>query len=864
MYHELHAEIENNFLPLVRKPNRYAGLELNRIVKQNPEVRWALCFPDLYEIAMSHQGLAILYHCLNTTFVEVAAERAYLPDEEAAAILRRNKIPLYTLETHTPLCEVDVVGISLAYEMAIPGMLELLDLGGLPIHASDRKEGDPIVIVGGPVVFNPEPFADFVDIVALGDGEEISVEISNILLESKRCNLSRNQKLDRLATLPGIYFPAQYPMEVSLDGFMIAKKPVSGEPSDIIISRTVRELKSCYYTHRPLVPLLEITHDRLVIELARGCTRGCRFCHAGMIYRPVRERIVPDIVEQAVDSIAATGFEEISLSSLSTSDYNNFPLLIGELHQALRGKGVSLSYHSLRPDSFTEEMARAFPEGRKGGMTFAPEAGTPRLRSIINKNTSDADLARAAELAYSAGYNGVKLYFMIGLPTETREDLDGIVKMSLMVARLRKSRHQKTTVSISPFVPKSHTPFQWVGQDTPEVLAEKLKYLQEKFQSTPIRFISHSPRNALFEGALSRGDRRLCRVIENVWRSGGTLESWGDRFNPERWTQAFHDAGLQPEKYVGKRDPETILPWSHLSKGITVKFFRKEWERAQRGEEVDDCRQGTCDACGLTTFIPKGEKVCQQAIKPPELHLNQAMESNLQVEVVSRARICYQRNERFRWTGHRDMVRLWERLLRQTQLPLAFSKGYHPHPRLSFGMPLPLGCISEAEFLDLDLAESLPAGKLKEQLENVIPEALTLRRIATFQGKAPKLTAKIDKISYTLPSLGDQHFQEYVKSWMEKQTYVIMRNIGGKSRPLDLRQFVESVTSDSAGKRWEVILKVCDGSTARLDELFKAWNFPTFNRLLTCRSGVFAQLGQEWLDPIQILNQSAHLLSIWE
>ncbi len=815
----LRDRFERGVLPYVRKPHRYTGSELHRIVKPRAELRWALAFPDLYEIGMSSLGFQIVYHRINSSRPEIAAERVFLPEEDAARRLRSEHVPLLTLETGTPVHECDLLGISLSYEMALPGMLELLDLSGIPIRSSDRGAGDPIVVAGGPVVFNPEPFADFIDLAVLGDGEDVVVEISELMLHAVRENWPRSKRLARLEEIDGVYRPASHPAEKTESGRLIV--PME-ESRPLVTSRTVQALKREYYPGRPLVPMTETVFDRLTIEVMRGCTRGCRFCQAGNLYRPVRERDPEEIVAQAVDYVASTGYEEISLASLSTSDYSGLPRLIEGLRSELGGRGVSLSFPSLRPDSFTPEMARAMPQGRKGGLTFAPEAGTQRLRDRINKNTREEDLIRAATLGFAEGYTGVKLYFMIGLPGETTEDLDGIAKLALKVASVRAKSGQRVTVSVSPFAPKAHTPFQRFDQDTAEQYREKLAYLKRKFRGTPVKYTGHDPETAILESAIARGDRRLGGVLERVWRKGAVLEAWSDRFDPERWHASFAEEGLELRHFVEGFLASQQLPWAHLTKGVSERFFARESERAERVETVPDCRLGKCDSCGLVKYIPKGATVCNAYPEVAPVSPATEQRCELPVSVVHTLRIRYRRGEALKWTGHLDMVRVWDRLLRRAGVPVAYSQGYHPHPRIRYSPPLPVGLVSDDEYVDLDLAEPLAAEEVLRRLQAQAPEDLVPVAVLAVGERPEPLAARVEQIDYAFCPEEPEAFAERLNAFLQLDRYEIQRRKGSTTRSVDLRPFVDSVDCQRDGV-WTLRLNVRDGATARLDELARAW-----------------------------------------
>ncbi|MFH0883201.1 MAG: TIGR03960 family B12-binding radical SAM protein [bacterium] len=815
----LRDRFERGVLPYVRKPHRYIGSELHRIVKPHAKLRWAFAFPDLYEIGMSSLGLQILYHRINTSHPEIAAERVFLPEEDAAQRLRSEGIPLLTLETGTPVHECDLLGISLSYEMVLPGMLELLDLSGVPIHASERGEAHPIVIAGGPLVFNPEPFADFIDLAVLGDGEEVVVEISKLMLRAVKEKWPRAKRLDRLEEMEGVYRPASHVVEETTAGRLIV--PVdSNKP--LVTGCTVEKLQREYYPERPMVPMTETVFDRLTIEVMRGCTRGCRFCQAGNLYRPVRERDPEEVVAQAVEYVASTGYEEISLASLSTSDYSGLPRLIEGLRSELSGRGVSLSFPSLRPDSFTLDMARALPDSRKGSLTFAPEAGTQRLRDLINKNTCEDDLIRAATLGFAEGYTGIKLYFMIGLPGETHEDLDGIVDLALKVAAVRVKSGQRVTVSINPFAPKAHTPFQRFSQNTASEYREKLAFLKQKFRRTQVKYTGNDPESAILESAIARGDRRLGRVIERVWRKGAMLEAWGDRFDPERWHASFAEEHLDLRQFVEGFAGGERLPWAHLTKGITESFFAREMERAERYETAPDCREGKCDSCGLMKYIPKSGKVCNvyPVVAPPSPSTEEPRK--LPVKVVHTVRIRYRRGESLKWTGHLDMVRVWDRLLRRAGVPVAYSQGYHPHPRIRYSPPLPVGLISDDEYVDLDLAEALTAEEVLQKLCAQVPEGLVPVVVLAVGERPDPLSAQVEHIDYGFRPEEPKAFARRLDAFLRTDRYEIQRRKGSTARVVDLRSYVDSVSRQRDGV-WMLRLNVRDGATARLDELAQAW-----------------------------------------
>jgi len=809
--------VETDILPYVRKPQRYAGRELHRIVKPDAELRFAIAYPDLYEIAMSSLAVQILYHRINSIGSEVAGERVFLPEEDAAACFRATNLPLTTLETRTPLNQCDIVGVSLSYEMALPGMLELLDLGGIPIRSEVRGENDPIVIAGGPIAFNPEPFADFVDLVAVGDGEDQVVELSRVALECKRAGQSRAETLARLAAVEGIYRPALHTPVESDGGHYI----IETDNGPLVRGCLIESLSPHNYPNNPLVPLTEITFDRLSLEVMRGCTRGCRFCQAGTLYRPVRERRSHDVVKQAVANINATGHTELSLTSLSTSDYSPLPDLIDALQDQFRGQGISLAFPSLRPDSFTPEMARAFPGSRKSGITFAPEAGTQRLRDVINKNSNEEDLYRAVDLAFSEGYTSVKLYFMIGLPTETDEDLAGIASMAAKVTKLRKTKRQRVTVSVSPFAPKAHTPFQRFGQTSVEETRRRINVLRDAFRGVQARLTTHDPYSALIETTIARGDRRMGAVIERVWKDGGVLEAWHDRFKADRWWQAYADEQLDPNQLASAMMGQQ-LPWDHVSKGVHNRFHEREWKKALKAKATDDCRDGKCHACGLERMIPENSKVCNSYSELMNRAPHPAVGTLAPTEVAVVARVRYTRGPELRWSGHLDLVRLWERILRRAGVPVAYSQGFHPHARLGFGPPLPVGLQSDAEYIDISIAEAMTADQVIDSINSIAPVGLCAEQAVVLEKRPEALAAIVDRLVYEFPTPDHEQFDDSLKEFMRQDTCVVKRISKGKEKRVDLRQFVNQV--DQHDGTTVLHLDAINGATARLDELASVWN----------------------------------------
>jgi radical SAM family uncharacterized protein len=586
----------------VQKPARYVGSEWNAVHKDwdRVDVTFALAFPDLYEVGMSHLGLQILYHELNRR-EDTLAERVFAPAPDLEAVLRRRGLPLFALESHRGLRDFDILGFTLQYELTYTNILNMLDLGGIPLQAADRGEGDPLVVGGGPGAFNPEPLVPFFDCFVLGEGEEVVHELVDGWRES--AGRSREDRLRRLAAVPGVYVPSLYQVRYGADGTVAAVQAVAPAPSRVM-KRVVADLDELDYPTYPVVPSVQAIHERAMVEVFRGCTRGCRFCQAGIIYRPVRERSPRAVVRLAQEILAHTGYDEVSLVSLSTADYSGIDRVARELARDLAPRGQAVSLPSLRVDAFSVELARTVRGPRKTGLTFAPEAGTQRLRDVINKGVREEDLMAAAQAAFSQGWEALKLYFMIGLPTETEADVAAIAQLARRVRDLGGSRSQ-VTVSVSSFVPKPHTPFQWEPQDPPQTLLAKQALLRRVLRGRGLSLRWHEVGPSWIEGTFSRGDRRMAAVLEEAWRHGCRLDGWGEHFRPELWEEAFRAAGADPAFYnARRRSPEEIFPWDHLDSGATREFLWEENQRALTGEATADCRWEGCYLCGVCQELP--------------------------------------------------------------------------------------------------------------------------------------------------------------------------------------------------------------------------------------------------------------------
>ena len=596
-------------LPRVNKPARYVGGEYNAVIKNKAEVevRVAFCFPDIYELGMSNLGVRILYGVMND-MPGVWCERVFAPWGDMEQAMRENDIPLFALESRDSVKDFDMIAFSIGYEMSYTNILNMLDLAGVPLHCAEREGLENIVFAGGTCAYNPEPLAEFIDFFSLGEGEELTVEIIELYRRAKREGWSKHDFLLAVSRLDGIYVPSFYEHSYNPDGTIAAITPLYGAP-ETVTKRIIEDMDAAYYPAKTIVPNTEIVHDRTNLEVMRGCIRGCRFCQAGFVYRPVRRRSAKVLCEQAREALEDSGNHEITMSSLSTSDYRELAPLMDELLDYTIPRKINLSVPSLRADNFSRELMLKLQKVRKSGLTFAPEAGTQRLRDAINKNVTEEEILTTCATAFSGGWNNVKLYFMLGLPTETDEDVQGIAELVFKVVKtwkkyaVNKKRGLRVHVSTAYFVPKPFTPFQWEKQDTPEEYTRKQRLLKSMMLSKSVEYNWHAPDLSRLEAVLARGDRRLCAVLEEVVRRGGRLDGWDEYFSYQTWLDAFEATGVDPDFYTtrGYGDDE-IFPWQTISVGVRREFFRRERDRAWQGLTSPDCRT-QCTGCGADRLL---------------------------------------------------------------------------------------------------------------------------------------------------------------------------------------------------------------------------------------------------------------------
>ncbi|MEI7903784.1 MAG: TIGR03960 family B12-binding radical SAM protein [Candidatus Firestonebacteria bacterium] len=717
----LRKKLFREVLPFVQKPVRYAGGEYNSVVKELPAggVRMLLAFPETYEIGMSFLGFKILYGIINSR-ADASAERVFAPWLDMEKAMKDNGIPLYSLETFTPAKDFDCVGFTLQYEMTFTNILSMLDLAGIPLAAKDRDDNSPLVLGGGPCAYNPEPVAEFFDAILIGDGEEAVNLIVDALKKKKQEGWNRQRLLLELSRIQGMYIPSFYRAEYAADGGFAGLEKLNSEAPDRIRKALLKDFDSAYYPVKPVIPYAGAVQDRIMLEIMRGCTRGCRFCISGMTGRPVRERGSATLSLQAEETYKNSGYDEISLASLSSTDHSCIEEIAEKVSGDFESRKVSVSLPSSRIDAFSAELAGRINPVRRSTLTFALEAATERLRRVINKDISEEELLKTAAAAFKAGWPSIKLYFMLGLPTETEEDVLAIAELSKKLNALGRASgkgFKGITINVAFYVPKPHTPFQWEAQDNTETLKKKIDLLRSKINPRWIRW--HSLELSLLEGVFARGDRRLSSVVLSAYRKGARFDAWGEVFAMDRWLESFKEAGVSPEYYAcRKREITEKLPWSHIDPGVTVDFLLLEKQKAEKEELTPDCRPAGCLSCGLEPECSSLQgKIFTAGVPAPRLK-TQISGSILKV------RVKYSKEESAKFLSHLDVLNTIHRLIIRSGVPAVFTSGFNPHLKTSFSPALPVGVYSAVESFDLELYGSVKIDSVNPALQAASPSGI--------------------------------------------------------------------------------------------------------------------------------------------
>jgi len=808
-----------DILPLVEQPSHYLGSEINTIKKDHSKTNlcFALAFPDLYEIGTSHFGLQILYHILNR-HPEIAAERVFAPGVDMELHLRSSGIPIMSMESHKPLDRFDIIGFSLLYELNYTNILNMLKLARIPFFARQRDDSHPFVIAGGPCTCNPEPVADFFDAIVVGDGEKVIMEMSRAWLKWKARGKSDKKTLLRnWSHIEGVYVPLFFKPKYDEKGFQSLVPEFSEYKT--VKRAIIDDLDHAPFPDAPIIPYGKPVHDRLRIEISRGCTRGCRFCQAGMIYRPVRERSLETLLSLSDACIASTGYEDMSLLSLSTGDYKCIFPLMEHLMDRYTSRRIAVSLPSLRVGTLTPELMQLVKKVRKTGFTIAPEAGSQRLRDVINKNITQAEIENTVKNAFSLGWQVIKLYFMIGLPTETNDDLQTIVDL---VKKLRKikgpnGRKGKLNVSVATFIPKPHTPFQWASQISLADSKQRIRWLKKNLKMPGVQFKWQSPEVSILEGLWTRGDRRLSRLLVNAYKKGCKFDGWSDKFQYQLWKEALCDEDVDIDFYTTRvRDTEEPLPWDYIDTKVTKDFLKSELKKAEHGEHTVDCRSGDCNSCGVCDFKIIETKVFDNC---EEGALKKFSADDIKETFHKKLKISFSKQGQAKYFGHLELVKIFLRAISRAGIPIKYSEGFHPKPKISFEDPLPVGLESLNEFFCLSLRGDVKPQRIVDPLNKHLPKGLTVFNCQIAPAKA--VSKVLLSATYVVTKKDGFFDEQELKCFVDSREFVVMRTRPkGKTQKIDLKEMVLKIEL-SAPNRLKMTLRSEPGRTVRPFEVME-------------------------------------------
>jgi len=806
-----------DIMPLIERPSRYLGNEVN-IIKKDPDrvkLKFALVFPDLYEIGTSHFGLQILYSILNKK-KEVYAQRVFAPGIDMEEQLRALQIPLVSLETKTPVSDFDLIGFSILYELNYTNILNILDLAGIPFYSSQRDDSYPLIVGGGPCTCNPEPIADFFDIIVVGDGENVILEIADTWLKFKENkSIGKESLLKLMSKIEGVYIPAFFKAEYDENGFQTLRPRYSNYTK---VTRAIaKNLDTLSFPDAPIVPYGKPVHDRLRIEVARGCTRGCRFCQAGMIYRPVRERSMETLLELSEKALKKTGYEDISLLSLSTGDYESIIPLMQRMMEKCETSHIAISLPSLRAGTLTPELMSLIKKVRKTGFTIAPEAGTQRLRKFINKNISEKDIIETIQDSFDLGWQVIKLYFMIGLPSERKEDIQGIVDLVKKLRKIKglKGRFGKINVSVSTFIPKPHTPFQWEPQLSLDEAKERIYWIKNNLKMSGIRFKWQNPETSMLEGLFARGNRQLSPLLVSAHKKGCKFDGWSDRFDFGLWQEACEDTGVDIDYFNRrKRDLDEPLPWDHIDTKVSKDFLKEERQRAENLESTEDCRSGDCSGCGVCDF-----EVIEPMIFKTTKKENAVKIKKNKDKIYRKLRVSFSKTGKAKYFGHLELVNIMFRAIKRAEIDIKYSQGFHPKPKVSFEDPLAIGIESESENMFITVSHLIKREEVVTKLNKQLPEGLEILECIEASSKA-KIN-RLNGYAYKV-HIKDFDFDERdIKNFKNEEEVVVERlSKKRKINKINLKNVVSKINLISK-KEIEFILKPDNGKTVRPNQVLK-------------------------------------------